>query len=85
MAQNPKNASRQALPSGLQGARYAGGYFGLFKEDRCKEAAERQAKRDARSPQEQLAVLDVKLGKGIGATRERAKLLAQIAEQRKSD
>ena len=38
----------------------------------------RQCARDARSPQEQLRVLDVRLGNGIGAARERARLVEQI-------
>lgn len=37
-----------------------------------------QEARAKRSPEEQLDVLDKKLGKGIGAKKERAKLLAQI-------
>lgn len=46
----------------------------LRKELRKKEADERAAERSKRSPQEQLQVLDAKLGVGVGARRERAKL-----------
>lgn len=40
------------------------------------DAKERQAARDGRSNEEQLRVLDLRLGNGVGATRERARLQA---------
>jgi len=46
---------------------------------RRAEAAHRQLKRDQRSPKQQLAKLDSRLGKGVGAVKERARLQAQIA------
>lgn len=44
------------------------------------EARERQAHRDARSAAQQLAQLDARLGVGVGATRERARLYAEISQ-----
>lgn len=41
-----------------------------------QEANERQQKRNKRSPQDQIAVLDKKFGKDTGASKERAKLIA---------
>lgn len=38
--------------------------------------ANRQTARDSRTPQQQLAELDSRLGAGVGATRERARLTA---------
>lgn len=48
------------------------------KEIRRKEAQERAEVRAQRSPQEQLAILDKRLGKGQGAQRERARLQSII-------
>ncbi|MBI4068468.1 hypothetical protein HY413_03625 [Candidatus Kaiserbacteria bacterium] len=53
---------------------------------RLKKVADadvRMAYAAARTPQEQLARLDAKLGKGIGAVKERAKLVARIAALKK--
>lgn len=44
------------------------------KQQRKEQAAERMEVRAKRTPQQQIAILDRKLGKGIGAVRERAKL-----------
>lgn len=46
------------------------------KENRFKARVEARARR---TPEEQLAVLDARLGYGVGAERERQKLYAQIA------
>ena len=43
-----------------------------------KRIAERQTARVERTPQEQIALLDRRFGAGKGATKERAKLAAQI-------
>lgn len=64
-----KNPSRS--PSGML---IPGGRHGYRLETRRQEAQERAEVRAQRSPQEQLAVLDKRLGKGQGAARERARL-----------
>lgn len=46
---------------------------------RQERAKERQAYRATLSPAQQLATLDLRLGKDVGAQRERARLLALIA------
>jgi hypothetical protein len=48
------------------------------KQKRQAEAKVRQEARAKRSPQDQLKVLDQLFGKGAGAAKERAKLLAMI-------
>lgn len=48
-----------------------------------KEAIERQKERADRSPVEQLAKLDVKLGAGKGAVKERTRLTQMIADSKK--
>ena len=65
-------------------ARKARGTPQRERELRNTEAVVRDEARAARSPQEQLALLDERLGKGIGAKRERERLLAQIANRRNS-
>jgi len=78
MQPKPKNPSRRTLPSGLQGPLHPGGYHGYGREQRRAEAAERQAARDALTPRQQLARLDAKLGRGVGARRERARLQLEM-------
>ena len=48
------------------------------KENKRRDVTERQAERAKRTPQEQIAILDRRLGIGQGAVRERAKLVALI-------
>jgi hypothetical protein len=74
----PPNPSRRLLPSGRQGGLYSGGRYGYLKDFRREEAEKRQSARDARSPEQQLALLDSKLGDGKGAKKERARLQAII-------
>jgi hypothetical protein len=50
---------------------------------RVEEAKERQDYNDGLSPQQKLERLDVKLGKGIGAVKQRARLLALIENKGK--
>lgn len=49
------------------------------------EATIRTTARAERTPQQQLAKLDKKLGKGVGAERERAKLQKIISKKKKND
>ena len=60
----------------------------LQKEyDQFADAADRARERNLRTPEEQLAVLDKRLGKDVGAKRERKRLDKQIiqsAQKRKS-
>jgi hypothetical protein len=53
-------------------------------EGRAAAAKKRQAERDARSPAEQLALLDQRLGAGLGAKRERGMLAAKVAAASKA-
>lgn len=46
------------------------------KESRIQRAQERQKDRDKRSNKDQLAVLDKRLGEGLGAKKERERLIA---------
>ena len=48
------------------------------RQFRADEAKERDSARRERSPQQQLALLDQRLGEGNGAERERARLLRLI-------
>lgn len=51
------------------------------RESRKKFALEYQEARAKLTPQQQLEVLDLRLGKNVGAIKERARLLKQIAEK----
>ena len=48
------------------------------RQQRREQAEARQRQRDELKPAEQLAVLDERLGVGVGAERERARLQALI-------
>ena len=55
---------------------------GSKRRDLRREDAEaRQAKRDARTPQRQLELLDKKFGKNVGATKERIRLHFSITSE----
>jgi hypothetical protein len=53
-------------------------------EYKQKEAIERDIAWRAKTPAEQLAALDARLGEGVGATKQRARIEAQIAAARKA-
>ena len=53
------------------------------KEDKKRGASERQAERAQRTPQEQLDLLNQRLGLHQGAMKERARLTAQICDRQK--
>ena len=48
--------------------------MGQFRDSRRTEVVERQEVRNSRTVPEQLALLDERLGKGLGAKKERARL-----------
>lgn len=48
------------------------------KEAKLESALQRKAEREKRSPKEQLALLDKRLGKDQGAARERARLQTML-------
>ena len=50
----------------------------VARERRADVAKKNQAAHDKRTPKQQLKELDKRLGAGVGATRERAKLVAQL-------
>lgn len=56
--------------------------WALRLEQKQQIATKNREARDKRSPQEQLRILDQRLGKDQGAQKERARLLAMIKEQR---
>lgn len=61
--------------------KFPGGRYGYRKEFLREEAEKRQEARNAREPEQQLALLDSRLGAGIGARKERARLQAMIEEK----
>jgi len=50
----------------------------LRKEENRSKAKKRKATRSKRTPQQQLDILDQRLGKGVGAVKERLKLEEQL-------
>ena len=54
------------------------------KETRRKEAIERQAEYDTLTPQQKILALDIRLGGGVGAVKQRAKLALKAAEPLKT-
>ena len=71
--------SRRHVTSAEQTAAHEA-YCGEHGRDaRCRKADEREGARAARTPEEQIALLDRRLGVGQGATRERVRLHALIA------
>lgn len=62
---------------------YPGGRYGYRMQLRREESAEREAFRATLTPQQQLDRLDVRLGSGVGARKERKRLQAQIEEGRR--
>ena len=53
----------------------------LSKTQRREDAEVRHARWDALSPKEQLRQLDIRLGKGVGAKKQRVRLAKRIAEE----
>lgn len=51
------------------------------QQQRHEEAIVRQSAYDKRTPEQQLQILDERLGKGLGAKKERAKLNSIIAQR----
>lgn len=47
------------------------------RKERREEAVERQAERDKRTAKQQIEMLDFRLGKGVGAKKERARLSSE--------
>ena len=70
--------SRNHLTSAEQTAAHEAYCSEHGRAARCRKADEREAARAARTPEEQIALLDRRLGVGQGATRERARLLALL-------
>lgn len=58
--------------------KFPGGRYGYRMEFRREEAQKRQDAREHRTPEQQLALLDSRLGAGQGARKERARLAALI-------
>lgn len=57
----------------------------LAKQNRQQEALDRQEGWDALDPAGKVAVLDQRLGEGVGATKQRARLAAQMTKKQKSN
>ncbi len=68
------NNSRRRLPSGNQGPLGHGGKFGYLASYRAEGVVARTEDRAKRSNAEQIAELDRRLGVGVGAKKERARL-----------
>lgn len=77
MKLNSFKASRTPNSARPKGARNQ--VFRADQERKRREAAIRQAESDAMTPKQRLDRLDARLGKGVGAASERAKLLKQMA------
>lgn len=80
---NPPNPNRARQPNGTRGPLGPGGRYGYRKDFLREEAEKRQEARNARTPEQQLALLDSRLGVGKGARKERERLHAVIEERRK--
>lgn len=76
----PENPSRKRLPSGRQGPLGTGGRNGFMKPTHREGAAERTEVRASRSPADQIAILDKRLGPGVGAVKERERLSKLLAK-----
>jgi len=55
----------------------------VAREERKDGAMIGQAERDKRSPAGQIAALDIRLGLGVGAKKERARLRRQLTQTKK--
>lgn len=67
--------------AGMPGVRKAKEYFDRERATKLADREDRIAMALDRSPADQLARLDRRLGAGLGASRERARLATQIAAQ----
>jgi topoisomerase IA-like protein len=68
---------------GIGNMKIPGGRFGYRMKERRDKAEFRTNERAQRSPQDQLSLLDQRLGKGEGARKERARLHAEIENNNK--
>ena len=81
-----KHAGRREPPdrrknASMPGVRKAKDHHDREQATKLADREDRIAMAQDRSPQEQLARLDTRLGAGLGATRERARLATRIAAQ----